>query len=165
MAKGVKTVGRQAGTPNRTTASVKAALEAAFEEMGGIEKLTEWAAENPGEFYKLYAKLLPIPLKADVHTNGDYAERMERAFQRMKQSDRVEQAIREARTAARPVIEHVEPAAAPAGPEPMPTDIAEPMPTATAAIIAADPPAAQQYPPMWPDRPAFAETEYSPLSA
>jgi len=29
--------------------------------------LTEWARENQGEFYKLYAKLLPTELKADVN--------------------------------------------------------------------------------------------------
>lgn len=62
MAAGRKTGGRQAGSLNKTTITVKAALEAAFERRGGIDGLVNWADENPTEFYKLYAKLLPAEL-------------------------------------------------------------------------------------------------------
>lgn len=57
--------GRQKGTPNKTTASVKAALVAAFDELGGTGNLVAWAKENPTEFFKLWAKLLPTEVKLD----------------------------------------------------------------------------------------------------
>lgn len=60
-----KTGGRQPGTPNKTTASVKAALEECFEKLGGVEALAEWAAANREEFYKLWAKILPKELQVD----------------------------------------------------------------------------------------------------
>jgi hypothetical protein len=45
------------------TASVKAALVAAFEELGGVAALVEWGRKKPTEFYALWAKLLPAELK------------------------------------------------------------------------------------------------------
>lgn len=53
-------------TPNRVTASVKEAFEQAFEKRGGVPALVAWAREEPSDFYKLYAKLLP----ANVHLSG-----------------------------------------------------------------------------------------------
>lgn len=58
----VKTGGRAKGTPNKSTASVKAALTQAFEDMGGVDSLVEWGQENQTEFYKLWSKLLPSQL-------------------------------------------------------------------------------------------------------
>lgn len=51
--------GRKKGTPNKTTAAVKEALALAFAGRGGVKALQSWADENPTEFYKLWAKLLP----------------------------------------------------------------------------------------------------------
>lgn len=53
--------GRPKGAVNKTTASVKAALSDAFEKLGGVKSLVEWGTkpENRGEFYKLWAKMLP----------------------------------------------------------------------------------------------------------
>ena len=59
MAKGRKTGGRTKGTPNKATASVKAAMRAAFDGIGGVKSLTSWAKDNPTEFYKLFARLIP----------------------------------------------------------------------------------------------------------
>lgn len=61
-----KTGGRQKGTPNKTTAGVKAALEAAFEGLGGVPALLRWGREEPGEFYKLWAKMLPTEIKNEL---------------------------------------------------------------------------------------------------
>lgn len=72
--------GRPPGVPNKTTASVKAALEAAFDKVGGIDRLAQWADENPSEFYKLYAKLLPVHLQGEVKVSGTLAERLQRAI-------------------------------------------------------------------------------------
>ena len=54
-----KTGGRQKGTPNKSTAAVKAALLKAFSKLGGVPALVAWGKDNRGEFYKLWAKLLP----------------------------------------------------------------------------------------------------------
>ena len=51
--------GRLPGFPNKTTVSVKAALEAAFLGLGGVPALIAWAEKEPAEFYRLWGKLLP----------------------------------------------------------------------------------------------------------
>lgn len=66
MAAGQKTGGRQKGTPNKTTVAVKEALNTVFANVGGVEAMTTWAQANETEFYKLYAKMLPQEVKADV---------------------------------------------------------------------------------------------------
>lgn len=70
MALGQKTGGRTKGTPNKTTASVKNALIEAFEELGGVESLVAWGQQEPGEFYKLWVKIMPTEVKAE-HTGAD----------------------------------------------------------------------------------------------
>ena len=50
--------GRPPG-PNRVTVSVKLALEAAFDGLGGVPALIAWAEKEPAEFYRLWGKLLP----------------------------------------------------------------------------------------------------------
>lgn len=55
-----KTGGRQKGTPNKITMSVKDNVIATFERLGGIDGLVAWGEENRTEFYRLYAKLLPV---------------------------------------------------------------------------------------------------------
>jgi hypothetical protein len=54
--------GRKKGVPNKSTAQVKAAFEAAFEGLGGVPTLIAWAKENQTDFFKLYAKLLPVQM-------------------------------------------------------------------------------------------------------
>lgn len=84
MAKGLKTGGRTKGTLNKTTASVKAAFEQAFDRLGGVEALVTWGSSEPGEFFKLYARLLPVEMKADINHNvtDALADRLARARQR-----------------------------------------------------------------------------------
>lgn len=60
MAKGRKTGGRQPGTPNKITKSAREAFQLAFEGIGGYPKLQEWGEANPTEFFKLYARLIPV---------------------------------------------------------------------------------------------------------
>lgn len=55
-----KTGGRLAGTPNKTTASVRKVFEQAFDGIGGVESLIKWGAVNRTEFYKLYGRLIPV---------------------------------------------------------------------------------------------------------
>jgi hypothetical protein len=64
MAQGRKTGGRQAGTPNKTTARLREAIEQAFEAAGGVEYLTRLARDEPRIFLPLLARLLPTSLIA-----------------------------------------------------------------------------------------------------
>lgn len=75
MAAGRKTGGRQKGTPNKTTMAVKEALSLAFEGLGGAEALTTWARTNETEFYKLWVKMLPQDVTANVQATIRAVER------------------------------------------------------------------------------------------
>src|SRR3954452_22229335 len=62
MANGYKTGGRQAGTPNKTTALLKDAILKAAEQAGDgdlVAYLKKQAKENPGSFMTLLGKVLP----------------------------------------------------------------------------------------------------------
>ena len=69
MAAGRKTGGRQKGTPNKITASLKQAIldaaDAAGGEDGTVGYLTRQATENPAAFMTLLGKVLPTD-----HTNS-----------------------------------------------------------------------------------------------
>lgn len=61
--KGVRLGGRQKGTPNKLTKSAREAFQLAFESLnrpGSKHALSTWARKNPTEFYKLYARLIPV---------------------------------------------------------------------------------------------------------
>ena len=60
--------GRKKGQVNKITKSVKEALAEAFENMGGIPSLVRWGRLNPGVFYKLWVRLLPIQVTNTVGT-------------------------------------------------------------------------------------------------
>lgn len=55
--------GRPLGAKNKITVAAKEAFAAAFREIGGVRALSKWARRNPDEFYKLYAKLIPVELR------------------------------------------------------------------------------------------------------
>lgn len=57
--------GRPKGSRNKSTVKVKEAFEAAFDELGGVASLVEWGMKERSEFYKLYAKLLPVQVTGD----------------------------------------------------------------------------------------------------
>lgn len=54
-----KTGGRQRGTPNRLTQSAREAFQFAFDALGGADALAEWARQQPHDFYRLYARMIP----------------------------------------------------------------------------------------------------------
>lgn len=58
--------GRKKGSANKTTVKVREAMELAFEGIGGVPALIEWAEDNQTEFYKLFVKLLPVQVDANV---------------------------------------------------------------------------------------------------
>ncbi len=59
--------GRPTGATNKTTKLVKEAFAEAFDELQKDPevKLAVWGKDNPTEFYKLAAKLIPIQLSND----------------------------------------------------------------------------------------------------
>jgi hypothetical protein len=71
MALGRKTGGRVAGTPNKATATAKQAFQLAFEEIGGPKALATWARDNQTDFYKLFSKLIPQDVNANISTHED----------------------------------------------------------------------------------------------
>jgi hypothetical protein len=52
--------GRPKGTPNKLTRDARQAFQYAFEKVGGADQLAAWAKDNAGEFYKLFARLIPV---------------------------------------------------------------------------------------------------------
>lgn len=64
--------GRPKGSPNKVHASMKQAIAEAFEQLGGTERMVQWAMEDPKhltEFYKLAARLIPVETQVSG-TNG-----------------------------------------------------------------------------------------------
>jgi len=55
--------GRKKGTPNHVTTDARKAMQAAFDGIGGVTTLIDWANENPTEFYKLWGRLIPKELE------------------------------------------------------------------------------------------------------
>jgi hypothetical protein len=70
MAKGTKTGGRKAGTPNKITAALKEAILLAADNAGGeggmVGYLTRQASENPPAFLSLLGKVLPMTVQGDA---------------------------------------------------------------------------------------------------
>ena len=62
MAQGQKTGGRQVGTPNKVTAIFKDAVRTVYEDIGGNAAFAEWAKENPTDFYRIAARLIPTEM-------------------------------------------------------------------------------------------------------
>lgn len=58
--RGHKTGGRTKGTPNRVSATARDNIILAFDGIGGIPALVEWAKANRADFYRIYARLLPV---------------------------------------------------------------------------------------------------------
>lgn len=52
--------GRKTGTVAKTA---RANLYAAFEDMGGVEELVRWGRGNPTEFYRIWARLIPVEVE------------------------------------------------------------------------------------------------------
>ena len=64
--------GRPKGVPNKMTMAVKDAIAQAAEQLGGVNRLVEWAREDPlnerAFWSSIYTKLLPLQVTG---ANGD----------------------------------------------------------------------------------------------
>lgn len=65
MAKGKKTGGRKAGTPNKTTRALKDLVLQALDESGGVDYLKARAIDNPTAFLTLVGKVLPLQVSGE----------------------------------------------------------------------------------------------------
>jgi hypothetical protein len=74
MAKGKKTGGRLPGSVNKLTLEAKEAIEIAFEGLGGVQALTDWARTHRTTFYgRIWTKILP----RDMKVTGEVLHRLE----------------------------------------------------------------------------------------
>lgn len=69
------------------TTRVKEALAAAFEGLGGVPALIKWAKAEPGEFYKLWTKLLPMEVTGSLDVSGNLADQLERLAVQIRSED------------------------------------------------------------------------------
>lgn len=65
-----RTGGRKKGTPNKLTRSIKEAIEASFEQVGGADYLARMADEQPAAYMTLLGKVLPTQIAANVEVIG-----------------------------------------------------------------------------------------------
>ena len=72
-----RTGGRKAGTPNKLTRTIKEAIEAAFDEVGGPKYLARMANEQPAAFMTLLGKVLPTQVDAKVDMQPGYVFKIE----------------------------------------------------------------------------------------
>lgn len=61
-----RTGGRQKGTPNKLTRTIKEAIEASFDQIGGVDYLVRMAEEQPTAYMALLGKVLPAQINANV---------------------------------------------------------------------------------------------------
>ena len=65
-AKRQKTGGRTRGTPNKLSASIKSAIESAFDKVGGEAYLVDVAKSDPRTFCGLLGKILPSQIDVGI---------------------------------------------------------------------------------------------------
>jgi hypothetical protein len=63
MAKGVKTGGRKAGTPNKVTAELKESILMALDKAGGVDYLVGLSTSHPPAFASLLGRVLPMTVQ------------------------------------------------------------------------------------------------------
>jgi hypothetical protein len=60
-----KTGGRKAGVPNKLTGQFREAVQYVYDDIGGHQAFSQWANDNPTEFYKIASRLIPV----EVHNH------------------------------------------------------------------------------------------------
>ena len=68
MANGYKTGGRSKGTPNKITRAFREAVQTVYTRIGGDKAFATWAQDNPTEFYRIAARLIPQEMR---HAGAD----------------------------------------------------------------------------------------------
>lgn len=55
--------GRKKGEANRLTQTFRDAIMTVYSDIGGDKAFGDWARDNPGDFYKIAARLVPVQLQ------------------------------------------------------------------------------------------------------
>lgn len=66
---GDKKAGRPLGAKNKISGAAKENIAAVFVRLGGTAEMARWAKENQTEFYRLYARLIPVEHAGDITLN------------------------------------------------------------------------------------------------
>ena len=61
-----RTGGRVKGTPNKLTRTIKEAIEASFDKVGGADYLAKMAYEQPSAYMSLLGKVLPTQIEGSM---------------------------------------------------------------------------------------------------
>jgi hypothetical protein len=77
--------GRPTGRPNKIAGHAKESIAEAFEMLGGVEAMVEWARNHQAEFYKIYIKLIGVDFRAKTdkalkQADQSASEALERIF-------------------------------------------------------------------------------------
>ena len=64
-----KTGGRRTGVPNRLTTHFREAVLVVYQGLGGHEAFLQWARENPTEYYRIAARLIPTEMREKREDN------------------------------------------------------------------------------------------------
>lgn len=59
--------GRPLGSPNRLTGAFREAVQVVYNDLGGHAAFLQWARDNPSDFYKIAARLIPT----EIHHKED----------------------------------------------------------------------------------------------
>ncbi len=62
--------GRPKGSKNKLPQTAKENIVAVFEGMGGVDAMIEWAKKQPGHFYQIYSKVLPLQVEGGDDGKG-----------------------------------------------------------------------------------------------
>ena len=57
--------GRPKGLPNKLSGLAKDNIAAVFDQLGGINNMVLWAKDNATDFYRIYARLLPVQVEGN----------------------------------------------------------------------------------------------------
>lgn len=71
--------GRKAGTTNKSITRAREAFALAFDAIGGIDGLARWARRNKGEFYRLYARMIPMEVTGTVGLRSSFVQAVQEA--------------------------------------------------------------------------------------
>lgn len=71
--------GRPKGSPNKVTKAAKEAIAEAAEQLGGVNRITEWAKEDPKNEHAFWATIYPklIPVQVGGDPNNPIRNRVE----------------------------------------------------------------------------------------
>jgi len=64
---------RTKGAKNKVSGQAKENISAVFVRLGGTAEMARWAKGNPTEFYKLYARLIPVEHTGEIDVHNTFA--------------------------------------------------------------------------------------------